>query len=333
MDIFTKIILGLLSIDTIRALIAMLGWIKPDSKFAWLFYGRYERNLIISALKELGYGQEKSEQILRNMRKLSKTLSMEVGVHEDDADVQLVLLLADYIEMFPSEIHYGESGNVSSHYYIDTMEISHNKEDLKKMYSIMMYLIHRKSKKIPKVIITPKGGNPLFAQTVAAEFKSKLLIAKSEADNARVGGVALDTLSLFKINYEGSRNVLSAKKDMDCCVLDCNTSNGNQLQYIIREINQLINRSGKKIKLKNPQQVFILFCVDKYSDDIDRKFKELNVVVNRFFDLDDETKNMLYELKSQCDNENRKPNYFNDLDKHAAEQILKKLKEKGNYYY
>jgi hypothetical protein len=58
MDIFTSIILGLLSLDTIRALIAMTGWVKPEAKYSWVIYGRYERNLIVSGLKGIGVSRE-----------------------------------------------------------------------------------------------------------------------------------------------------------------------------------------------------------------------------------------------------------------------------------
>ncbi|MBR6862444.1 MAG: hypothetical protein IKM73_14100 [Acidaminococcaceae bacterium] len=126
MDIFTKVILGLLSLDTIRALIAMLGWVKPDAKLAWIIYGRYERNLIVTALKEMGFAQDKREKVFRSFKKISSDLPRMTGVTATEAGIHLIVLLAKYIVKFPDEIRFGEGCGVSSNFYIDTMEIAHN---------------------------------------------------------------------------------------------------------------------------------------------------------------------------------------------------------------
>lgn len=333
--IFTIIIGLLLSLDTIRALLAMLGWISPDWRWAWIFYGRYERTLILSALKDLGYSQEKSNEIVKSMRKISRQLPLMSGVREENADIQLVLLLANYIEEFPTGIQYGDSGYLKSNYYIDTMEILHHPDDLKCLNAIMLYLLKRKGPSMsPDVIITPKGGHPLFAQSVAMELKSTLLVAKSGDDKSRIAGNAgYDSLDLFKINYEGSWNILQSKKKSNCIVLDCNTSDGNQLLSVVVEINTLITNSKKHIKLKKPKKVFVLFCTDGQGEDINHKFIEHEIVLIRFFDIDESIKQMLYEMKSRCNGENRRPSFFNDSDKQEAEKIIEKLKTENKYYY
>ena len=92
MDIFTSIILGLLSLDTIRALIAMTGWVKPEAKYSWVIYGRYERNLIVSGLKELGFQEKKSERVLNNLRLVSANERDMYGITKDNVVEQLVIL-------------------------------------------------------------------------------------------------------------------------------------------------------------------------------------------------------------------------------------------------
>ena len=50
LEILTFISSALLSLDTIRAIIAMIGWVKPDAKFSWIIYGRYSKNLVEKTL-------------------------------------------------------------------------------------------------------------------------------------------------------------------------------------------------------------------------------------------------------------------------------------------
>ena len=100
MDIFTSIILGLLSLDTIRALIAMTGWVKPEAKYSWVIYGRYERNLIVSGLKELGFQEKKSERVLNNLRLVSANERDMYGITKDNVVEQLVILISRYIRNY-----------------------------------------------------------------------------------------------------------------------------------------------------------------------------------------------------------------------------------------
>ena len=114
MDVFTYIILGILSLDTIRALIAMTGWVKPDAKLSWLIYGRRDKNTVVTALKELGFNQEKSDYIVRNFRQLVRELPSMTGITADNAALQLIILLSKYTVKFPDEVRYGEEESSTS---------------------------------------------------------------------------------------------------------------------------------------------------------------------------------------------------------------------------
>ena len=104
MDVFTYIIMGLLSLDTIRALLAMTGWVKPEAKFAWVIYGRYERNLIVTGLKEMGFQPQKSEEISKNLRAVSEDERAKYGITKENAAEQLVALISKYIVCFFSSV-------------------------------------------------------------------------------------------------------------------------------------------------------------------------------------------------------------------------------------
>lgn len=335
-DFLTNVLLSILSLDTIRAVIAMLGWIKPDSKYAWLIYGRYNRNLVASAFQELGFQKEKSAKAIKNLKQAAAEIQALTGINDKSAPCQLLILLAKYIVQF-EQVEYGGQTISNSCFYIDTMEISHNEEDMNKLAGIMACLIRHKwqgdRKKNLEVMLAPKGGNPLFVQAVASVFGSRLIIVKAENDKSRITVADNNPCDLFKINYEGSWSVLNNSRSLGSIVVDCNTSGGTQLLEIITGVKRLTNDSGGDIRLEPPQYAFVLFCVDKQKDNIDKKFNDRGAKLIRFFDLDEATKEMLYNLRKRSEAESRLPDYYNDTDRKEAEQLIQRLKQNGKFYY
>ena len=99
-NIIVNIILAILGLDTIRAIIAMTGAVKPDSKIAWLVYGRYKSSLIAAGLKELGFESQKSEELSKATRALVKQAQESYGITKDNAAEKLICLIAKYIVRF-----------------------------------------------------------------------------------------------------------------------------------------------------------------------------------------------------------------------------------------
>lgn len=95
--------------------------------------------------------------------------------------------------------------------------------------------------------MTPKGGNPLFAQAVANHYAASFIVAKSQNDKSRITSVAGDAITDFKINYEGSGCV---EEDHDCTqnsiIVDCNTSGGSQLIDIANDLRRISSLSNNK---------------------------------------------------------------------------------------
>lgn len=331
-DVLTNILLSILTLDTIRSVIAMLGWVKPESKFAWIIYGRYDRNILVAALKDLGYSKERSSSIIKDLKAAAKKNKSLTGIEKDNAAIHLIILLSKYIEKF-SQIQYGGRNLSNSNYYIDTMEISHSKKDLNVMTTIMVWLIKSNFNSKPEVIFVPKGGNPLFAQAVASAFNVNLIVVKPDDDKSKITTADKNPIALFKINYEGSWSILDNKTKLKTIVLDCNTSGGSQLLEIIHDTEELIDNSNGQINLQLPKNAVVLFCVDRQGEKIDEIFKNRNSNLFRYFDLDESTKELLYKLKEQCQNEGRLPDYYIDSDRKKAEEIIEKLKKKNKYYY
>lgn len=335
MDIFTSIIMGLLSLDTIRAIIAMTGWVKPEAKYAWIIYGRYERNLIVTGLKELGFQPQKSEEISRNLRKVSENERDTYGITAENAAEQLVVLIAKYIVHFDQPIQYGGTRTTTSSYYIDTMEMAHDEKDKQLMESIMVHLYSSKGNATkPEVIVTPKGGNPLFALAVANYYAANFVIAKSKSDKSRITSVGNDAYTDFQINYEGSWNVLTSVNDQQCVIVDCNTSGGSQLIDIVNDLRTIASKAGNA-KIMAPTEVYVLFRADsgQASDiDIDRKFEDNKCKLYRFFDLDEELKEQIYQLKQSVGND-RSPDLYYESDRQRVEKIILRMKEKDLFFY
>ena len=93
-DVLTNVLLSILTLDTIRSVVAMLGWVKPESAFAWIVYGRYERNILVAALKDLGYSKERSSSVIKDLKSAAKKHKSLTGIKKDNAAIQLIILLS-----------------------------------------------------------------------------------------------------------------------------------------------------------------------------------------------------------------------------------------------
>lgn len=320
-DFITIIILVILSLDTLRAILAYFGRFNPNSRIGRIIYGSYDQTLLKRTFEELGFSETKQNKIVNNIKNIAKNEAKLTGVKSDDAAVALIILLAKYIIKSDGEpIQYGGVDISKSNYYINTMEIAHNSLDVEALTSIMIHLMNKKVSnfKKPDYIITPKGGNPLFAQEVSSRFSNTLVLAKSKNDKSRVTIPNNPTLS-FLMNYEGMASTYfydldnNNKENRKCIIIDCNVSGGSQLIEIIEEMNKIII-SNDKIKIDCPEYIFILFVVDDKKQSMNKQFEDRNCKLFRFFDLDEEIKAMLYELREDCKCENRIPELSNKSD-------------------
>lgn len=330
------IIVLILGIDSIRAILASLGIINPDTKLGHIIYGKRDKTIIYSVLKDLGYSSEITDDIVINLKEVPKSVFMaNAGVNAEDADVQLIILLSRYILEFSDIILYGGKSLTKSNYYIDTMEISYNKDDKQKLAAIMVCLLYSKrgKKKAPDLIITPKGGNPIFVQQVAVNLNSHLISAKSMSDKSRIKltNETAHPQKEFLVNYEGSWSVEKKKEKQDCVVMDCNASGGSQLIDIVKDLRTLSDKNS--IMIQMPSEIYILFRADTDGDNIDATFEAHQCTLYRFFDLDEEAKAKIYELKSKRQEEGKLPSYYNNEDINKAKDIIQYLKKKGLYYY
>lgn len=325
-----KIVLAILAIDTIRAVIASTGVIPRSTKvIGRLIYGKYDEGAIARALQELGYppmlSQAEHKKLKTHISKMSGTSS----VTKENAPIYLVLLLAKYCVFFPQNVSYGGRTMSESKYYLNTMEIVHDRNDFKTMCDIMVMLLYSVSSKKPDVLIAPKGGNPLFAVGVAEDLRSPLLIAKGEGEKSRVKSQSL--AEEYQINFEGSSKLSRLEKKQTCAIIDCNLSGGSQLKAIIKELNNYTR--GQINNIAKVENVFVLFRADDRHKDVERTFNNMGVSLIRYFDLDEEMKKRIYAIKQKAEQENREVSDIYQEDWQSAEKIVNDLREAKKCFY
>lgn len=301
------IILTLLGLMTLRDIVGLMGVVKYDDSFlSNLVYGRYDKQIIKRTLRELGYNNE------TKVKKGNKVLALqsELNIKACDKGInikKLTFLVSEYILKFDQDITYGKNTPVSTKYFINTMEASKNPESLQKMIELIHYLVYLEVRNgtlsgMPDFILTPKNGNPLIGSAYADRYEIMSIFAKSKHDRSRSTFKRTNMLN-YQTNFEGAIALsklesLNITRELIGVAIDCNVSGGTQILEMMKDFNDCIKTHSLNIE---PIKVAsVLFKVDKKDINIDRKFAEENFVIKRFFDIDEESKKALYNLKVKC---------------------------------
>lgn len=331
-----------LTVDGLRAVIAMLGIVPRNSKWLSRFiYGRYDRVVLYEALKDLGYPQRDAEVLIANLQK-SVPVGQSSGVNKENVTEQVLAVLANYVQKYPRNIQYGGTTLSDSTYYIDTMEAVHDGNMLTVMTDAMVTLIsERLGGKKPDIIFAPKGGNPILAKAVAESFSAKLVVVKPkkhDKSRANLGGSLTpeEELLLFRSNYEGSWTVATHEGEGQIgIVIDCNASGGSQLREIACDLNRLIDKlAGTKCELNIEKitDVFVLFRADTKHQNVDQKFRDLGLSIHRFFDLQEADKEALSQLHDMHSDETP-VSVYSAADQPMISSILESLAKEDNLYW
>lgn len=304
------IILFLLSVLTIRDIIAALGIVKFNDKLPSRFiYGKFNKEIIKRALMELGYNDinivEHSVKV-NNAQKRYKNSICDARVNVDT----MILLLSKYTVSFEDNVIYGKNTPTRTKFYINTMEAAKNSEDLLIMTELIEYLltISIRNKTIPRMpdfVITPKNGNPLLGSKYAEKNNSISIFVKSEKDPSNTHSAENQTYRNFSNNYEGALQLIAKSKeredDLYGVAMDCNVSGGSNLLSVMKNFNSTISGIGQNIKPVN--SAYVMFRVDKDDIDIDQYYQESGFEIFRYFDMGEESKKILVEIREK----NEKP--------------------------
>ena len=77
----------------------------------------------------------------------------------------------------------------------------------------------------------------------------------------------------------------------------------------------------------------MLFRADLDGEEIDKKFRDVNCSLKRYFDLDEDTKEKLYLLKKSCEDKNRKVSVYYEDDIKEINSIIQLLKDHQKYRF
>lgn len=311
-------ILTLLAVFTIRDIIAAFVNVPRNDKwYSKFIYGNYDVNLVAKILNDWGYSDRTIKEVngsMINIAKQSKKIKIE-NYYE-----RLILLLARYTMTFPSDINYSE--DINSRYYVDTMEASTDSDDLKEMTELMVNLINKSKTSAPKVVVVPKGGNVELAQSVAMKYSAKLVVVKDKNDDSRATSINSSNPDCHKVNIEGSWELFENRKG-HAILIDCNTSKGKQLINAVSEFNAAVSCG---MKVQPITDVFVLYRVDDGNTQIDSMFKDEKCTLYRYFDLNEDYKEQLYNLNLK--KIGKKTTIYSTEIREDIDAILQELKNK-----
>ena len=322
----------IMAIAALRDIFIKSGF-KPKSRFMskW-FNSIYEIQLLEDALKDMGYSKSETKEIFRVNKKTEGIFKKLDGCPED-----LISLIVNYIYPLSGEKEYGNVTREKSGYYIHTMEMVHNKDNLKILTAIMYHLIitddKRKGGKVNFVIV-PKGGNPLLAKSVADELNADLLVLKGEQEESSLKiSVADDPKVYFMINFEGGNELLKKTKEypdkkLNGIVMDCNTSGGTQVFSALEKFNEMID--NQVINANYVKVAYVLFRADNSENKFDNEKKNIKKYrLMRYFDLDEALKEKLYGLSKK----EIALDYKEEENIKVIDNLIVELKKSGKMHY
>lgn len=340
MDIITQVTIWLLGIITIKDIIATSGIYKRKWPGAHFFYGKYDEIVLRNALMDLGFRGKEIPEVKKRLALTANELTRDINLNKENANLFLISFISKYIRKYKDTISYVKETPITSNYYINTMEASHNDLDLQLMSNLIMNLIvwdNEKNKQgLPDFFIVSKSGNPLLAYKLAAKFRKKIIIKKPNEEASYADISKEDSLSKFLTNYEGSWNIFFEQRELKNnhkltgVVVDCNATSGKQIIDIISEFNYIIKENDLKINSIN--KAYTLFRADAKKTDIDSYFKDHDCEFIRYFDLNEEIKEYIYnhleiDIEHQWDNNSKMLDYYSYSDKEKLINIQSKIEE------
>jgi hypothetical protein len=312
---FGIIATAILSLAGIRDLLAKFEIIPRNWKIACLVYGNYDKELTYKILKDIGFPIEEVRKSVSNFA-LSK---------DPTALDKIICLCINYLIYFPEKMKYGRESVVESHYYISPMEAAHDEEDRRIMAQGIVDIYTKARKKIPDFIITPKGGNPFLSLELGKQYNICTILVKSSHEGSYAKGAPKEKSNA---NFEGSGQLIkkAAHKKQYGVAVDCNGSGCTGLKEAIREFNEVICEINPNVN--KVTEAVVLFRPDN-TVDID---KDDDIKIYRYFDLTEEIKEKMRQIKSKADdkiiyNDTRFADDIRELKSSMKEKGLLKIKE------
>ena len=325
---WSKILYGDVSKESIIDILKKINLQEEDIKFIIekLKGNNLEKGIIKEVFNEIGVSEVKVKQRLSN-----NLFDSEATLQPN---IRLLELILKYIQK--GACTFSTNLSISSHYYINSMDASHNNADLNIMSNIIIKLLQQNGFKKLDFILTPKSGNTLLGQDVAEKLNCTSVFCKKQSDNSHVSLEDNSLLTAFVTNFEGVSYLLeksnSKKSKLNGVIIDCNSSSGDTILDCMQSFNSNlealkgVNSDFGDVDIVNT--AFVLFRpVDNNTIDIDDKFKNEGFKCVRCFDLCETSKEAIFNYKKQ--NGKTSYSYYEKDDKELINSVIEGLGKKN----
>ncbi len=324
-NVISYLIFVILALATLRDVISKFFSIPMDTKWSWIFYSKHEKEFISNFLCEIGLKQHEFRSAVKKQQASSLT--------NGKPEIKLVELISKYLMKTEHTVTFGQGHRYHSSFYINTMGASHNDEDLITMSNLLIELINKKQSNImPDFIITPKAGNSILAHHLAARNRLCCILTKNSTDHSYALFPKEDSELHFTLNFEGASRLIDEAKlcpnrVFSGAIIDCNATSGSQLVHVMNSFNRdLLELQGNKPEYKNISPVTNAYVLFRPTcESIDNAFDDDNATCDRFFDLNDEHKSLIFEF---CNN--NKINHLDSINEKDRNFIVDFLKKTEN---
>ncbi len=314
LDILNIVTLTILSLGTIRSIIASFGLVDRNAKYARLFYNTYDNDLTKKVLADLGFDHD---NVIKNIKRA------HIPKHLNSTN-KLITVLINTIQEYDTIKTYGEGTPEPTKYYLNTMEAVHNEVFRDYLAQAAFNIISLKLEIFPNVFIIPKEGNSYLSFEMKKQNPNCfILLVKSDDHHSYLKASEGESIS---VNIEGIHQLLehahkNPEKIYTPVVFDCNCSGGSMIIHAGKYFNSLLSSLKTYSNIKPVSEAVVLFRSDT-TVKIDEKAKSVGINVYRYFDLTEEIKENMNEIKKRY-------GYIDCYDK-KHENIIRQISEKMN---
>lgn len=283
---FNEIILFFLGIFSVRQLIAQNIDIPLPSKWRWLIYNK--KDLVQPVLCRRAY----------EMNSLAAKKQSSSSIIE-----KLLELDSRHIKYYEDGLGHGRSTRIQSKYFINTLEASYNEDDLGTMTSAIHSLITSSNLPSHKIdfVLYLKSGNQILARNIFKNVDRDMIYICRLDDSSSSYPLRPNVAAhMFSVQFENLDTLLQAAQNarngkLTGIVVDCSISTGGGIKSAIKQFNQLIEQEN--LNINKVEHAFVLYAHKPFQDDECKDF-----TLHRFFDMDEETRELIYRMYKGEDN-------------------------------
>lgn len=313
MSVFDRVILILLSMATIRKIIADNFNIPKDTKWSWIIYDKKQ---------EVPYCYQ-LHKVANEIRKIK---------YKSDIFVNLIILLGNHTKYFINGVYCDRGKTMPVHYMVNTLEASHNKQDLQIMTDIVKLfynkrILHNSNKPID-FIISIKGGNVLLVSnlinTLGDEithitfnrnlFYESLGITESNVHDKKIAkDIKFENINeLIRLS-----NANKKFRKLNGMIIDCSFSSGEGILQCVKNFQKIVESENLNINTNLSVRTIYSHVNHNISDEL----KELGCDLEYLISLTDDIRKELFEKIGNVNDTNMKLS--------NAKIILKELKKQN----